>query len=248
VQWFLRAKIIFVFQFQNMRALLSFLLLISASILCAQPPAERWKEVQRLNLKKKEQSYTDTMHLVVQGADINIRRGAFMYKGARAGRVLDMGYTSYGIVKDKDDELQLRDDDYIHVFRKELSQQTQPDPPAPDLPATPVSSIDTALLKGTWEAYKRSARKGPLDKVSYATLLKTMEYNTRKNEQGNFGALYNNYIGGKAVAYIRGTRAASILAKDEEGRDIQFQVWKLSADELIIEDSDGILYYMKHFR
>lgn len=227
------------------------LMAVSISLKAQEHLSDRWKETQRLDLKKKAVSYADTLRLsdVTQDA-MNVRKGAFQYKGSIANDVLDVGYLIYQIMKFTKEEIWLRDEENIHVFTRESKDMSAADASIKkagiDLPASPVSNIDHQLLKGNWEAYKRSGRNGPLEKVNYKTLLKTLSFELQKPED-YYGSITTNFIGGDVLYYIKGTVAPNLVVDDKDKKEHLIKVWKLTSEELVIEDENGIIYYMKHF-
>lgn len=214
--------------------------------------SDRWKETQRLDLSGKAVTYTDTLRLLhVTKEKMDIRKGSFSYTGLISNDVVQVGDMMYGLMKNEPKEIQLRDEEFTHVFSREVKDMTASDAAASkvniDLPATPVASIDRNLLKGTWEAYKRNSRTGPLTKVDYKNLIKTLAWNDQKNGE-YYGSATVDYIGGNALYYLKDTQAGNIIAEDKDKKEQKLKVWRLTADELVIEDGAGLVYYMKHFR
>lgn len=214
--------------------------------------SDRWKEVRRMDLSNKEVSYTDTLRLSDITKDgMNIRKGSFLYKGQISNDVLDVGDLQFGILKNNKDEIRLRDEEFIYVFAREKKDMSAADAAARkadiDLPATPVTTIDKNILNGDWEAYKRSSRNGPLAKVDYKTLIRTLTFDIQK--PGNYyGAITTNSIGGEALYFIKDTRAPDLVAEDKNKKEHWLKIWRLTVEELVIEDENGIVYYMKHFK
>jgi hypothetical protein len=109
--------------------------------------SDRWKETKRINLEHKAVSYTDTLRLSDISKDgMNIRKGAFQYKGQISNDLLEVGDLQYGIVKNNKEEIQLRDEEFIHFFTRERKDMSAADATASkaniDLPAVPVATID----------------------------------------------------------------------------------------------------------
>lgn len=225
----------------------------SCGRLCAQETlSDRWKETQRLDLKKKAVAYTDTLRISgITKDEMNIRKGAFQYKGKIENDVLDLGYLTYGIMKNNQTEVQLRDEEFIHIFTREKKDMSAADASAGkaniDLPAAPVREISPEMLKGDWEAYKRSNRSGPVAKVDYKTLIKTLSFSPQKTKD-YYGAITTDFIGGNALYHIKDTKAPALLLEDKDKKEHTVKVWRLTAEELVIEDEAGVVYYMKHFQ
>lgn len=238
-----------------MKQTLYFTILLSVAglnPLCAQEQsANRWKETSRTSLREKKVSYTDTLYLqMLNKEEANLRKGSFQYKGKIDKKIFDLGYITYKVLKNKEEEIQLQDDEFIHIFTREAKDKSAVDAQskmaAIELPANPVKDLDPELLNGDWEAYKRSGKNGPLEKVDYKTLIKTLSFNKEKTE-GGYGKLTTNFIGGAALYTIKETKAPSLVVEDADGKEHLIKVWKLSEEELIIEDEYGIIYYMKRF-
>jgi hypothetical protein len=214
--------------------------------------SERWKEIKRTDHSNKAVSYTDTLRLSDVTKDgMNIRKGAFQYKGQISNDLLEIGDLQFGIMKNNREEIQLRDEEFIHFFAREKKDMSAADATASkaniDLPATPVSTIDKNILNGNWEAYKRAGRSGPLTKVDYKTLIKTLTFDMQK--PGNYyGSVTTNFIGGEALYFIKDINASNLVTDDKNKKEHLIKVWRLTPDELVIEDENGIVYYMKHFK
>lgn len=214
--------------------------------------SDRWKEIKRMDLSNKAVSYTDTLRLSDITKDgMNIRKGSFSYKGQISNDVLDVGDLQFGIMKNNKEEIQLRDEEFIYVFAREKKDMSAADATASkaniDLPAAPVMTIDMNILNGNWEAYKRSSRSGPLSKVDYKTLIKTLTFDMQK--PGNYyGSITTNFIGGDVLYFIKDIKASDLVAEDKNKKEHLIKVWRLTVDELVIEDENGIVYYMKHFK
>lgn len=216
------------------------------------PLSDRWKETRRQDLKKKEVSFSDTLRLSEVGKEsMLLRKGAFQYKGAINNDVLDLGYTNLHIIKNNKEEIQLGDEDYIHIFTRESKDMSAADAAVKkagiDLPSAPVEKIDHELLKGTWEAYKRSGRNGPLEKIDYATLIKTLSFELQKPED-YYGTITAGASADTPLYSIKDTKGSDLITDGRDKKEHRIKVWRLTADELVIEDESGILYYMKHFR
>lgn len=214
--------------------------------------SDRWKEIKRTDLTNKVVAYTDTLRLSDITKDgLNIRKGSFQYKGQISNDVLDVGDLQFGIMKNTKEEIQLRDEEFIHFFSREQKDMSAADATVSkaniDLPAAPVGIIDKNLLDGNWEAYKRNSRTGPLAKVDYKTLIKTLTFNAQKSGD-YYGTVTTNFIGGEALYFIKDIKASDLVADDKNKKEHLLKVWRLTPDELVIEDGNGIVYYMKHFK
>jgi hypothetical protein len=235
------------------KIIFAFAVIGTCSTLNAQEAlSDRWKETKRTDLTNKAVSYTDTLRLSDVSKDgMNIRRGAFQYKGQISNDLFEVGDLQFGIMKNDKEEIQLRDEEFIHFFTREKKDMSATDAVASkaniDLPATPVAVIDKSMLNGNWEAYKRSSRSGPLSKIDYKTLIKTLTFDTQK--PGNYyGSVTTNFIGGEALYFIKDINASDLVADDKNKKEHLIKVWRLTPEELVIEDENGIVYYMKHFK
>lgn len=211
----------------------------------------RWKETQRLDLKRKTVSYTDTLRLSdITKESLNMRRGSFVYKGSIQNDLLDMGDRSLGIDKQTQDEIRLRDEEFIHIFTPEAKDLSAADATAGrnaiDLPAQPVSTIDTTLLQGNWEVYKRKSKNGPLPSIDYSTLIKGLKVDKSAATQ-ELGAVSGG-PGPGPLYVIRKIEAPDLVVTDAAQKEHRIKVWRLSTTELVLEDENGILYFLKHFR
>jgi hypothetical protein len=208
--------------------------------------SDRWKETQRLDLDKKPVTYTDTMRLLdVNKESMSLRKGSFLYKGTISNDLLDFGHLSFGIMKNNKEEIRLRNEEFIHVFSREAKDMSAADAAAKkeaiDLPARPVDRIELSDLYGVWEVYKRQGRNGPLPKIDYHTLITRLSLS-----QGN-GTLGTASAGGQQYQ-VRETKSSDLILVDKDQKEHSLKVWRLSKEELVIEDENGIIYYMKHFR
>ncbi|WP_118976280.1 hypothetical protein [Taibaiella koreensis] len=237
-----------------MKPLLTFCLLslVTQPLLHAQESlSDRWKETQRLNLKQKAVAYTDTLRLSdITKESLNMRRGSFLYKGTIQNDLLDMGALTYGIDKQTNNEIRLRDEEFIHVFSREARDLSAADAAAGkaaiDLPAQPVSAIDMTLLRGSWEVYKRKGKNGPLPKIDYSTLIKGLKTGEATGEKA-IGTVSGGQGTGPLYTIIK-AEASDLVVADAAQKEHKIKVWRLSDSELVIEDESGIVYYLKHFR
>jgi hypothetical protein len=68
--------------------------------------SDRWKETKRTDLTNKTVSYTDTLRLSDVSKDgMNIRRGAFQYKGQISNDLFEVGDLQFGIMKNDKEEM-----------------------------------------------------------------------------------------------------------------------------------------------
>jgi len=111
------------------------------------------------------------------------------------------------------------------------------------LPEKPVNTIDTKLLDGQWQTYKRQQKDGKPGKLDYGAMIKTVSYMSATDQNGNNYVLTSN--GDKRS--IKSLENANIIVTDANKASHHIIVWKLTKDELVIEDENGILYYMKQF-
>lgn len=228
------------------------LLLLSAGFsLSAQDNlSDRWKETQRLDLNKKPVSYTDTLRLLqVTKESMSIRKGSFLYKGTISNDLLDFGYLTFGIVKNNKEEIRLRDEEFFHIFSREAKDMSAADAATKkqgiDLPAKPVDNISLPILTGIWEVYKRNSRNGPLPQVNYATLITGLSV-FEHNPDAPIGSVS---AGGKEPLYlIKEIKGSDLIVTDTAQKEHRLKVWRLSKEELVIEDESSIIYYLKHFK
>lgn len=222
------------------------------SLQAQEQSADRWKETRRLDHKKKEQGFTDTLRLSgVNKQSMMLRKGAFQYKGEVNNDVLDLGYTNMHIIKNTSEEIQLGDEDYIHIFSREQKDLSAADAVVKkneiDLPEKPVQEVRLPWLYGSWNAYKRTGKNGPLQKLDYKKLITGLTVTEQKDKEGYMGTVV---AGGSAPLYlVRECQGSTIRLTDPADQSVHsLTVWRQSADELVVEDEYGIIYYMKHFR
>lgn len=209
----------------------------------------RWKEVKRTDRQDKPVAYSDTMLLNnVTKESLKMRRGSFEYSGIISNDLLEIGEEQYQIIKQSETEIRIGDEDYIHILTRELKDQSAADATASvnekKLPAKPVNSIDTALLKGEWEAYNRKRKDGQPGKINYKTLLKTISFHPYLMQHG-YGTVTMH--SGTSKYMIKALKGPEIIITEDAEKEHHIIVWKLTKEELIVEDEDGILYFMKQF-
>ncbi|KAA5536268.1 hypothetical protein F0919_00965 [Taibaiella lutea] len=210
--------------------------------------SNRWKEISRTDRKDKSVAYTDTMRINnVTKESLKMRRGSFEYSGTISNDLLEVGEEQYQIIKQDEKEIRIGDEDYIHIFARESKDLSAADATAAinerTLPLKPVSSIDTFLLKGEWQAYSRKRKDGP-GKINYKELIKTLSFHPDLT-MNNYGIVTIN--NGISMFPIRALKGSDIIISDDNNKEHRIIVWKLTKDELIVEDDSGILYYMKQF-
>lgn len=229
--------------------LLSSLLLLSFSVNAQPEYSERWKEVKRTDRNDKPVAFDDTMHLNnVTKTSLKMRRGSFEYPGIISNDLLEVGEDQYQVIKQDETTIHIGDETYIHVFARQPKDRSAADASASlidrTMPAKPVNTIDAALLTGEWEAYNRKRKDGGKGKINYKTLIKTISFRADAPENNRGFVSANNGTGKYAIKALKG---GEIIITDEKGAQHHITVWKLTKDELILEDEDGILYFMKQF-
>lgn len=213
--------------------------------------SNRWKETQRLDLDKKPVTYSDTMRLLdVNKESMSLRAGSFMYKGTISNDLLDFGHLTFGIMKNNQNEIRLRDEEYIHIFSREAKDMSAADAAikkeAIDLPAKPVDDVSKALLIGDWKVYKRKGKNGPLPKIDYKTLITDLSVQEQNPEDHIGGIRAGATI--EPLYLIMRSEGSDLIVIDAEKKEHRIKVWRLTKEELVIEDENGIIYYMKQFR
>lgn len=238
-------------------AVFSFILLADQAVFAQGQ--ERWKESSRL-AGKEPVAFSDTTWLISGGQqdEMYMRRGSFMYKGAFKRSMFVLADRSYLVVKREPEEIQIKDEEgIIRVYRPDKRDTSAADAAGKmaeqQLPVRPVSSINTEEISGSWEAYKRGRKPGAAPgKINYNKLIKSVLVLEKADENGNKGFLFNS-SGTKSpgdnsyMAAILTINAPEIIAKDKEGNEFKLTIWKSTAEELILEDPDGMLFYCKKF-
>jgi hypothetical protein len=212
-------------------------------------PKDRWKETKRTDRKNVVVTFKDTMQITgVTKDSLKIRRGAFLYPGAITNDLLDMGYDQYQIIKLNASEIKIGDQDYIHIFSKEAID-TSNNSIARSMqnmaaPLKQVNSIDTTVLKGSWQAYSKKKKDAAnTSPINYKTMITKLTFSGR-NAQNNYGSVST----GSGDSYtIDGVSGGNISLKDNTGKLSKLIVYKANKEELIVEDASGLLYYMKQF-
>lgn len=222
------------------------LLALSVAVFAQNNYNDRWKETQRTDRKKTPVAFKDTMQITnITKDSLKIRRGAFLYPGTINNDLLDMGYEQYQIIKLSANELIIDDQDYIHIFSKEAvnasSAIISKSMEEMATPLKPVTSIDTALLKGTWQPYSKKKKDGSAGNIDYKTLIRSINF-TGHNAQNKYGTVF-----AASESSIESLQGSFILLKDDANKASKLTVYKISKDELILEDENGIIYYMKQF-
>lgn len=225
------------------------LLCLSVSLFGQWNPTDRWKETKRTDRKNVAVAYKDTMQLTgVTKDSLKMRRGAFLYPGVISNDLLDMGYDQYQIVKMNVNEIRIGDPDYIHIFSKEardtavnsITRSMQ----EMNAPLKAVNSIDTTLLKGTWQAYSKKKKDAAnAAAINYKTLITKLVFSGR-DVQNNYGSIV---MGSGETRMITGIQGANLMFKDNTGHTSSLTFYKITKEETIMEDAAGILYYMKQF-
>lgn len=232
-------------------SLLCLLLLCTTTLLAQEQLSDRWKETQRLDKNKKNIPYTDTMRLLnVSKESMHLRKGSFLYKGEISNDLLDFGYEQYGIMRQTKEEIRLRDENYIHIFSREARDLSAADAAerrkAMMLPEQPVDSISRQLLSGIWEVYKREGKNGPLTNPDYSTMITRVTV-ASDNGELRWGSI-NGGLSQEILYTISGASGPDLLIRDTAQQEQRIKVWRLSKEELVLEDARGIIYYLKHFR
>lgn len=221
---------------------------------------ERWKESSRLTKKEQPVEFSDTTWLISGNKEdeMYMRRGSFMYKGEFKRSMFVLTDRSYLVVKREPGEIQIKDQEgvirvYYPVKKDTSASDASMKMAEQQLPAQPVSSINTEEIKGSWEAYKRGRKPGTaLQKIDYNKLIKSILILEQADANGNKGFLFNSSgtksaMDNSYMAAITAINAPEIIAKDKEGNEVKLTIWKSTAEELILEDQNGMLYYCKKF-
>lgn len=228
---------------------LSSLLLLSFCLNAQEIYSDRWKEIKRTDRQDKPVVFNDTMHLSnVTKTSLKMRRGSFEYPGIISNDLLEVGEDQYQVIKQHETEISIGDQDYIHIFARQLKDQSAADATLSlidrTLPQKPVNSIDPALLTGKWEAYNRKRKDGQPGKINYKTLIKSITFHTAIQDN-SYGSISTQNGTVKAIKALKGSDI--IIMDADEKKEHPIIVRKLTKEELIIEDEDGILYYLKQF-
>ncbi|MFT4062354.1 MAG: hypothetical protein QM642_08365 [Edaphocola sp.] len=220
----------------------------------AQQLSDRWIEANRTTPRNKNVAFADTLRLLdVTNEGLMLRRGAFAYKGTINKKTLEVGDIQYRILKKADAEIQLEDEEYIHIFVREKKDNSAADYELKQqehaLPKTPVKYIDTALLTGKWEAYRRQNTQAPAERVDYSTLIQSLNYNQHDDAPGVAGTIVTPASNSTLRKYfITSVVGGSLTAMSSDGKStIKVDVLKLTATELVLTDEKGIIYFMKQF-
>lgn len=209
------------------------------------PLTNRWKETQRLNLKEKSVTYTDTLHILkIEKNEVSLRDNGFLYKAKIEKDKLDFLYRSFKIVKNNDKEIRLKDEEYIYVFSREAKDMSAADAPSGAtrlaIPSTPVNNLNLEEIEGKWKAYKRENRNGPSNQISVKKMITSFSFDSSDSEVVLNGNESNAF---KLVSEPNGV----LKLTNQEAQVRTFIVWKLDSDELILEDEDNIVYFLKKF-
>ncbi len=174
-------------------------------------------------------------------------KGSFVYNGVVTNDLLDMGYQQFQIIKLSGDEIKIGDDDYIHVLKPftiaSVSAQITEDLKTMSFPSEPVTSMDTALLKGIWEPYKKERKKGTIGKINYKALLKKIDFDNKSLNQ----IIGVAFIGNNISYQIMEMKNGKFTAKESNGNTHLFTIWRINTEEIILEDEDGMIYFLKQF-
>ena len=225
------------------------LLALSIGLFAQMNPSDRWKETKRTDRKNTVVSFKDTMQITgITKDSLKMRRGAFLYPGVISNDLLDMGYDQYQIIKMDANEIRIGDQDYIHILYKE-AKDTSANGIVRSMQAMattlkPVNSIDTTLLKGAWQPYsKKKKDASSTAPINYKTLITKLTF-SGKNVQNNYGSVS---MGSGETCIIESVQGSSLFLKDNTNQSTKLIFYKISKDEVIMEDASGILYYMKQF-
>lgn len=225
------------------------LLLLLASVSNAQETySNRWKEIKRTDRKDNPVAYTDTIRINdVTKESLKMRKGSFEYTGTISNDLLEIGEEQYQIIKLTATELIIGDDNHIHILARELKDMSAADAIASmnenALPGQPVASIDTKLFDGQWQTYKRQKKEDTKEKIRYGNMIKTISYMTKISQDG-----YDYVVTDSGIKLpIKNLDHSAIVVIDENKTLHRITIWKLTKEELVVEDENGILYYMKQF-
>lgn len=228
--------------------LATLLIVISFTATAQKTYPGRWIETQRTTREGTTVAYKDSMRLIQVTSDsLKMMKGSFAYNGLITNDLLDMGYQQFQIIKLSTDEIKIGDDDYIHILKPVITTNASPqvnkEINAMTFPSEQVKAINKDLLKGVWEPYKKERKKGANGKINYQSLLKKLDFNTTSAQ-----AAYGIAVVGNNNRYnITDIANGNFTTKDEQGNKHILIVWRLNADEIIIEDEDGMIYYLKQF-
>jgi len=89
--------------------------------------ADRWKEVKRTDRQDKSVAFTDTMLINnVTKENLKMRRGSFEYPGTISNDLLEVGEEQYQMIKHDETEIRIGDENYIHIFARQLKDRARP--------------------------------------------------------------------------------------------------------------------------
>jgi hypothetical protein len=234
---------------RNIYSLILFVLSTTTTSSYAQEQwSNRWKESSRKDEKGKAIAFTDTMMLTTTDqVSVSIRKGnGFQYNGTVEGDMLDLGGKEYTVKKMNKETIILSDEMATYTLMREKKNMEHANAAkniaenkAPD---KPLLQVDFKMLVGKWTVYKRENKGTAPARINYNTQLNIVNINSETDMQ--FFASKSNQS--PYVTYQKFERGTlTMITTGQETKN--FTILKATADEIIIEDADNMLYFLKRF-
>ena len=210
-------------------------------------PANRWREIRRMDADSVAVPFLDTMFITIQRKDSFSyhNKDAFVYRGIYIldGKDLDFGYAKFKIVVKKPNSLELHDAKGYYVFSLDSTDTLK------TIVVPREDKIDSNItidkMIGHWTAYKRTALKA-LAGVDHNVLVKSLLI-TGTSTNGRLGFVFSDADKRDDPSWYM-VKLDKDLNLNCEGRTKRtFKVDKCQNGELILEDED-MKYYFKQFK
>ncbi len=210
-------------------------------------PANRWREIKRLDADSVAVPYLDTMFITIKRKDSFSyhNKSAFVYNGIYIldDKSLDFGYAKFTIVSKKPKTMLLRDPKGYYLFGLDSSDTVKTIVLPKEEKIDSGFTIDNMI--GHWSVYKRTPLKA-LQVIDHNVLLKSMLITGRSTGR-KMGFVFSD-VDKKDDPSWTIIKFDSKHQMECEGKPSRtFTVTKCQGGEIILQDEE-MQYFFKQFK
>ena len=210
-------------------------------------PANRWREIKRLDADSVQVAFQDTMFITIKRKDSFSyhNKDAFVYNGIYIldEKTLDFGYAKFTIVSKKPKNMLLHDAKGYYLLGLDSTDTVKTIVLPKEEKIDSGFTIDNMI--GHWSVYKRTPLKS-LSVIDHNTLLKSMLISGRSTGR-KLGFIFSDVDKRDDPTWTIVKLDASHVMECEGMPKRTFKVTKCQGGEIILEDEE-MQYYFKQYK
>lgn len=216
---------------------------IGSEVYSQQRSDIRWKEFKRLGADSTEIEFTDTIKINTtdQVTFDLLKNGLALRKQVEEGK-LDFGNSVFEVVSLDKDEMRFKSGNHIHILNRDFMNMAHADAPAKmnelKLPTETIQEFSFTGLTGKWKTYKRVNRNGNKVTIPQNQLLNKIEI--AEDPIMQIFHSKNNY---EPYLILKSKENGKLLFVNSEGNEVELKVFRMDAEEIVLEDAHEMVYY-----